>query len=353
MSRSSEPRTVLVVCSGDGTGLNFTRSLALTGGYRTVGVDTAVHDHHCSEADVRYLVRWSSDAELVERVNKIAKDEHAELVHAADTSPELLALARHRDGLAVPTLLPDPDDHQRMEDKWETWRALHAAGIPVPDTVLVRGESDLLAVMARHPRVWLRRRRGSGGSGSLATGSRDLARAWLDEQEGWGEFTAAQCLSERTATFSGLWNDGGLVCSQLRERVSWKYPSATASGATGVTGAQFTFWDPQVHELAVACVRAVAARPHGAIGVDFTYHPDGSPLPTEVQPARFYSSIHFLARLGVNLPDLYCRVALDPAGLPDHPVVNPIRQHHYWLNAVDKLPQLMSEEEFTGGRSLG
>ncbi|MER7133849.1 hypothetical protein [Streptosporangium saharense] len=349
MSPSSDLRTVLVVGSGDGTGLNFSRSLALAGGYRTVGVDTTLEDFHASEADARYLVSWDDPADLVKQVNDIAGRESADLIYAADTSPELLAVAEARDDLVAPTLLPDRDDHRRMEDKWATWQALKEAGLPVPDTVLVGSRDDLEEIMARHPRVWLRRRSGSGGAGSIATGSMPLATAWLDEHSGWGQFTAAEHLSKRTATLSGLWNDGELVCSQLRERVSWKYATLSVSGVTGITGAQRTFWDEELHELAVRCVRAVCARPHGIVGVDFTYSHNGTALPTEVQPARFYSSIYFLATLGVNLPDLYCRLALDGGhGLPG-PAANPIRETHYWVKSVDKLPRLLSPEEFARG----
>ncbi|MGC0313450.1 hypothetical protein [Kitasatospora acidiphila] len=346
MSPSSEPRTVLVVASGDGTGLNFIRSLALAGGYRVIGLDTSVEDFHASEAERRHFLSWREEGELVERVNSIVAHEGVDLVYAADTGRELLALARARARLAAPTLLPDPGDHLRMEDKWATWQALHDAGLPAPDTVLVDDADDLRTLLARHPRIWLRHRNGSGGAGSVAAGTEALAAAWIAEHDGWGEFTAAECLGSRTATFSGLWYDGELVASQLRERLSWKYPELTASGVTGITGAQRTFWDGELHELAVRCVRAVCERPHGIAGVDFTYREDGTPLPTEVQPARFYSSIHFLAELGLNLPDLYCRLALDPADRPARPLVNPVREYRYWVKSVDKLPRLLTRQEF-------
>ncbi|MFI9589344.1 hypothetical protein [Nonomuraea sp. NPDC052265] len=345
MSLSSE-KTILVVNSGDGTGLNFTRSLGLAGGYRVVGVDTTIEDFHTSEAESKHFLAWSEADEFVEAVNKIADMEGADLVYAADTGPQLMVISERRDDLNRPTLLPDQVDHWRMEDKWATWEAMQEAGLPVPDTALATDRESVAAFIDKHVDIWLRRRRGSGGSGALATASLELAQAWLDEHHGWHEFTVAQKLTTRTATFSGLWYEGDLLCSQLRERLSWKYPSATASGVTGVTGVQHTLWDEQLHDLAVRCVRATCARPHGIIGVDFTYDHDGNPLPTEVQPARFYSSIFFLAQLGVNLPDLYCRLALGELDVPAEPSINPIRDRHYWVKAVDRLPQLMSPEEF-------
>ncbi|MGW4420934.1 hypothetical protein [Streptosporangium sp. NPDC004631] len=352
MSRSSE-KSILVINSGDGTGLNFTRSLESAGGYRVVGLDTSVEDFHTSEASRKHLISWQDPSGLVDTINEIAEAEDVDLIYAADTGPQLLAISESREDLVRPTLLPDKPDHRRMEDKWETWLALKGAGVPVPDTVLVTDGAAIDDVMRRHPEVWLRRRWGSGGSGSLSTSSPALAHAWLDEHEGWCDFTAAEKLTTRTATFSGLWYDGSLVCSQLRERLSWKYPSATASGVTGVTGAQRTVWDERLHELAIRCVHTTSARPHGVIGVDFTYDRRGNPLPTEVQPARFYSSIFFLAQLGVNFPDLYCRLALDHEDRPAKPIINPVREHHYWLKSVDRLPQLLSAEEFLYGVGTG
>jgi hypothetical protein len=136
------------------------------------------------------------------------------------------------------------------------------------------------------------------------------------------------------------------VRSQLRERLGWKHAYLSASGVTGITGAQKTVWDEDLHDLAVQCVRACATNPHGAIGVDFTYSVDGAPLPTEVQPARFYSSIHFLSRVGLNLADAFCVLALDGRAALGPPVLNPIRSELYWVKGVDKLPQLLSADEF-------
>lgn len=347
---------VLVINSGDGTGVNFTRALALDGGFRTVGVDLTVDDFIASEADARHLVEWSGPNDFLEQVDRIARDESADVVYAADTGAPLLALVAGRSRLDAATLLPDPHDHDRMEDKWQTWTALYRAGIPVPDTRLVTSGGTIDAMLAKHGRVWLRRRTGSGGSGSLGTGSSALAAAWIAEHDGWGEFTVSEHLSQRTATFSGVWWDGELIASQLRERTSWKYSQLAASGVTGITSGQKTLWDSDLHAMSMAAVRATCGRPHGAIGVDYTWsvaseHRPSLPLPTEVQPGRFYSSMEFLARVGINLPAIYCRAACGDT--PQQPLHNPVREAHFWFKSVDKLPLLFSEDEFANTVSLG
>ena len=90
----------------------------------------------------------------------------------------------------------------------------------------------------------------------------------------------------------------------------------------------------------------MAAKPHGAIGVDFTYDVDGAARITEVQPARFYSSIFFLARLGLNLPDLYCRLGVGVRIPAEERLINPIREEYVWLKSVDRLPTLLRGEDY-------
>jgi glutathione synthase/RimK-type ligase-like ATP-grasp enzyme len=345
MSQASDIVTLLVLTSGDGTGLNFTRSLRRAGGYRIIGVDRSVEDFIVSEADERILVGPAEDKRLIQIIAEIASRYEADLLYAADTDSLLMLVSRRRAELGVPTMLPDYDDHLRAEDKWSTYVRLAQGGFPVPATELMQTEEELRHMLDRHQSVWLRRITGSGGAGSLATDSLDLARAWIDTHKGWGEFTAAEHLSRRTATFSGIWENGELVASQLRERTSWKYDYLSASGVTGITAGQMTLWDSSLHELAVQSVRAVLDRPHGVVGVDFTYGHDDKPYITEIQPARFYSSMEFLAAVGINLPDIYCRLAL---GLPLPPVderINPVRVPFYWYKAVDMLPKILTQAE--------
>jgi len=339
-------RTVLIVNSGDGTGLNFTRCLKDAGGWRTIGVDPTLEDYHGSEADVRHLVPWTDSGDLIEAINRICAEQTVDLVYGADTSAELLVISEHRDQLEAVTLLPRLDDHLRMEDKWLTWRALSEAGRTVPDTVLVDGPADLARIFDRHPRIWLRRRHGSAGAGSIPTSSLAFAAAWLDEHHGWGDFTAAQCLSTRTATFSGLWFDGELLCSQLRERLGWRYGALSASGVTGITGGQRTISDVDLHAEAEACIRALSTTPHGIIGADFTFTEDGVPLPTEIQPARFYSSIYFIARAGLNLAEAYCALACDGRDALGPAQINPCAPDQYWVKGVDMLPRLLSRSDY-------
>ena len=152
-------------------------------------------------------------------------------------------------------------------------------------------------------------------------------------------------LGTKNITWTALWYDGVLQMSQLRERLLWKYRHLAPSGVTGITGIQRTIWDLELHDQALAIIESVVKSPHGVVSVDFTYDRYGRPCPTEIQTSRFFTSIDFLANLNVNFPDLYCRLALGE--LPTkNPKVNPIREMHYWIRAVDRLPIIMTARDY-------
>ncbi|UGT61414.1 hypothetical protein [Nocardia asteroides] len=316
----------------------------LTKDYEVFGLDFNLDEYHTSEAVRRYYTQFDPDT-LIDEVNRIVAADDIDLVYVADTGPALTIVAAHRDEITTKTFLPVQPEFQCAEDKWLTYLRLAANELASPQTVLVETPADLSNMFATYQNVWIRRRTGSGGRGALGTSNQQLAESWIDSSDGWGDFVAAVQLTDKTATFSGLWFNGELVASQLRERLAWKYSGRSPSGVTGITGVQRTFWDPLLHDLATQSVTAIAPRANGAIGVDFTYDDDGAPRVTEVQPGRFYSSIYFLAKAGLNFADLYCQLALK--GQPSaEPALNPIRHSLYWIKAVDKHPLLLTDQEF-------
>ena len=122
--------TVLVITAGDGTGLNFTRSLRRAGGYRVIGMDTTLDDLIVSEADDRLLVDEESEELFVDTVNRVCVSRGVDLVYAADTNRPLELLSRNRKRISAPTFLPDREDHLLAEDKWATFSGLSTLDFP-------------------------------------------------------------------------------------------------------------------------------------------------------------------------------------------------------------------------------
>ena len=178
-----------------------------------------------------------------------------------------------------------------------------------------------------------------------------FAIQYLKANDGWGAFTIAEVLSTENLTWTALWFEGRLQVCQLRERILWKYRHLAPSGITGITGIQRTAWEPEAHAIALRAVAATVARPHGIVSVDMTADRNGTLCPTEIQTSRFFTSIDFLAELGLNFPDEYCRLALD--GAPrSTPLVNPIRDEYYWIRGVDQLPKVLTKEQYSAFRSM-
>ncbi|MNB74453.1 carbamoyl phosphate synthase-like protein [compost metagenome] len=345
-------KTVLVVNAGDVTGINFCRSLQETKDFHIIGVESGREDYFMIAADQKYLVPAWDDPSYISVLNRIIERHDVDLLYAADTGNELLTIAKNRHRIKCRTFLPAQEDIEVTEDKWATYNRLKASGVPVPATVLVDSESVLEDFISQYREVWLRRIYGSGGACSLPTDSFELAVNWVRHHDGWGKFIVSEKLSKRTGTWIGVWLEGELQVCQLRERLYWKYANLAPSGVTGITGDQKTFWDENLHELAMKCVRSTVKKPHGIMCVDFTWGFDGVPYPTEIQASRFYSSIYFLTRSGLNLAEIYCNLALGGSRY-EQPVINPIREEFHWIKSVDCTPVLLTKSEYDGVSRYG
>lgn len=332
---------VLVLSAGDPAGINFCKSLRLEKkAFRILAADTDQYRLHLAVADERYLLPNAASLDYLDALCTLVSRLAPDLVYAADTNRELEIVSENRGAFCAPVFLPPVDAVRVYEDKWECTRRCSAAGITVPQTILVRNPADLDEAFVRFQSVWLRATHGSGGRGSLPTDDPVLARAWIERHRGWGAFTAAECLTRRMATWIGLWRDGDLVVGQGRRRLHWEYAHLSPSGVSGITAAQSTTSDPEIEAIARTAIAAAGFVPHGIVSVDLTYDHAGVPNPTEIQASRFYTSIYFLARAGLNLPAIYVRLGV---GLPvdGYPTgSSPLPDELVWLKTLDAQPIL-------------
>ena len=103
--------------------------------------------------------------------------------------------------------------------------------------------------------------------------------------------------------------------------------------------------DPQVDEIAQLACRAVSARPNGVYGVDMAYDRNGVPNPTEINIARFFTTVEFFAQAGLNMPVILKDLCVH-GRRPDLPrVCNPLKDGLLWLRAMDVAPRLTTAEE--------
>ena len=328
---------------------NFIASLRMSSrGYEVVGGCSSPADLFLADVDRGYLVPGAKDPGYGERLLEVLRLEQPDLLHVQHDY-EVLAVSEMREeieALGVRTFLPAPQTVRDCVDKFASYALWEKAGVRAPRTLRVDNDDDLRRAFADlGPRVWLRATTGGGGRGALPTEDLAFARLWIERFGGWGAFTAAECLTPETVTWSSLWLDGDLVVAQTRRRQSWSFGDRTLSGVTGVTAVGMTDADPVVDEMALSAIRAIDARPNGIFSVDMTLDADGLPRPTEINIARFFTTIQFFTAAGLNLPEIYCELGLQGRSVWTGPKVNPLPTGLMWIRGMDVAPQLRRRED--------
>jgi carbamoyl-phosphate synthase large subunit len=328
---------------------NFIAALRMSGrGYDIVGGCSSPPDLFLADVDRGHLVPNAKEAGYGARLLAVLREERPDVLHVQHDY-EVLAISEMRDeihALGVKTFLPAKQTVRDCVDKFASYALWAKAGVAAPRTIRVDGEADLQRAFAElGPRVWLRATTGGGGRGALPTDDIDFARLWIRRFDGWGGFTAAECLSPDTVTWSSLWLEGELVVAQTRRRQGWSFGDRTVSGVTGVTAVGETAADPAVDEVALAAIRAIDPQPNGIFSVDMTLDAEGRPRPTEINISRFFTTILFFAAAGLNLPEIYCELALQGRSVWEGPKVNPLPAGLLWIRGMDVPPQLRRREE--------
>jgi hypothetical protein len=339
-------RRILVTGAGGSPSTNFVRSLRESGeAFHLIGVDCNKYYLQRAETDERHLVPETSDPDYIPLLKDLVRETGAELVYS-QPDQEILAISRHRDEMGARTFLPDHRTIEICQDKFESFRLWKEAGLTVPETMLVRDESDLERAFDTYGApVWLRAIVSpGGGKGSFRAENPRVARSWLDFCEGWGSFTAAECLEPGSITWTALYKDGELIAAQGRKRLYWELGNRAPSGVTGITGTGVTVSDPALDDIALRAIQAVDPRPNGIFAVDLTYDRRGVPNPTEINIGRFFTTHLFFTRAGLNLPYLFVKLAFgEPYPAPERKL-NPLRPGLAWVRGMDFLPVLTDVE---------
>jgi carbamoyl-phosphate synthase large subunit len=343
---------ILLTGAGGAPSTNFVRSLRLAVGhhYEVIGVDADPWCLQRAETDQRHLIVPCSHPAYLALLNQLVEETGAELIYA-QPDVEIATLSERREELAAPVFLPAKETVRICQDKYASFARWKAAGLRVPETMMIATEDDLRTALATlGPRIWIRAVQGAWGKGSLPTEDFAQAKAWLDFQRGWGTFSAAECLEPQSITWQSIWQDGELIVAQGRKRLYWEFANRAPSGVTGITGAGVTMSDPVLDEIAERAIRAIDARPHGIFSVDLTYDRHGMPNPTEINIGRFFTTHLFFSAAGLNMPHLYVQLALGrPIEAPARRV-NPLPDGLVWVRGMDVEPVLTDEPAIAATR---
>jgi len=313
-----------------------------------IGTASTPSDLFLADTDEKYVVPEALSSEYPKALLLILRKAKPDFLHTQNDS-EVLAVSRLRDEIAgekVKTYLPARETIEIAMDKFASYEKWSKAGLRVPKTVLLRNESDLQNAFKQFgPKLWVRAKRGAAGKGALPTESFDFAKLWIEHFKGWGEFTAAERLTEDTVTWQSIWHEGELVVAQTRKRRSWSFGNRTLSGVTGITAVGETCSDTKVDEVAQAAIFALDSKPHGIFGVDMTYDKDGVANPTEINIGRFFTTHYFFTEAGLNMPEIFCNIALDRKFPSLAKKINPLPNGLIWIRGMDTLPALTTAVE--------
>lgn len=328
---------------------NFIKSLrnSLRKDY-LIGTSCIAADLLLADVEQKFLIPAANSPNYPEKILQLIKKTRPDFLHVQHDY-EVRAISRLRNEIeayGTKLFLPSIDTVESCVNKQKSYEIWQKARLPVPETLLIKNETDLKTAFTQlGETIWLRATEGGGGRGALPATNYNFAKTWIDQFNGWGTFTAAKLLTKDSVTWQSIWFEGELIVAQTRRRLAWNFADRTLSGVTGITGVGETYSDNKVDEISLASIYAIDSKPHGIFSVDLTYDQQGIPNPTEINIGRFFTTHYFFTKAGVNFPEIYCNIILD-GKFPKLPKkINPLPDGLIWIRGMDVEPVLTSRQE--------
>lgn len=317
-----------------------------------IGMGSDPSDLILSNAHKKYLVHYANTNLYKPELFRVLNSEHPDFVFFINDL-ETNEISSYRDEIeksGVKTFLPKHEVIETCINKYKSQIAWEKAGIAVPKNIFLSDETDLKkafdTLADEDGKIWLRASSiGGGGKGSLPTNDYEFAKRWIERNHGWNDFVAAELLTPNSVTWLSVWYKGELVVAQTRMRKGWAHSSRTVSGVTGVTKVGVTVTDQTVTDVALASIYAIDKEPHGIYGVDMTYGKRGIPKPTEINISRFFTTILFFTKAGLNMPEIVKNIVLHNQFPVLSKKINPLPDGLIWFRGMDTVPRLMTQEQ--------
>ena len=344
---------IVITGAGSAQANGVINSLLMSGdGEEIIGLGSDPTELIMCRAHKKYLMPHSRDARYKTALLNVLGKESPDMIHFQHDLELAIALKFRNEieQVGVRMLVPDYETIDICVHKHKSWQKFKQAGIKVPENIILNTREDLTRALAtlgdKEGTIWLRSISiGGGGKGALPTNNFEEAAEWIDRNEGWGDFAAAELLTKDTITWLSIWKDGKLVVAQSRRRKGWAHSALSPSGVTGVTKIGETCSDPLVDEVGMNAVHAVSQTPNGIYGVDMAYDRNGIPNPTEINISRFFTTIQFFAEAGLNMPKILKDIVLYDKLPQLEKKLNPLPDGLLWLRAMDCPPLLTTQEQ--------
>lgn len=335
-------KRILITGAGGSPAANFVRSLReAPEPFYLIGADCNKYYLQRAETDEKYLIPRADEEDYLPILKEIISETRPDLLYS-QPDQEIFKISKHRDELGVRLFLPSHKTIEICHNMYESYKRWKKAGLKVPETMLIKNEKDLVEAFQIFGKpLWIRAIVSPGaGKGSFRAEDIKMAKAWIDFCNGWGDFSAAECLESQSTTWLSIWKDGKLVVAQGRKRLYWEFANRTPSGITGLTGTGVTVSDKVLDEIAQKAVLSIDKKPNGIFGVDLTYDKRGIPNPTEINIGRFFTTHLFFTKAGLNMPYIFVKLAFGEKIPKLQKRINPLKPGLAWVRGMDFLPIL-------------
>lgn len=343
---------ILVAGAGGAPSEGVIYSLLQNPDNTVIGMGSEPTDLILSKAERKYCVPYADAPDYKSKLLQVLQLEQPDLVHFQNDLEIFNASLMREDILGTGTkiFMPEHEVIDTCVHKYKSYLAFAEAGVKVPRNIFINNVEDLIEAFKilgdQDGKIWLRASSiGGGGKGALPTNSFDLAKAWIEHYNGWGDFIAAEMLTPKTVTWLSIWYEGELVVAQTRARQGWTHGNRAISGVTGVTKVGVTCDDEHVTAVAIDSIKAVTTKPHGIFGVDMTYDKMGIPNPTEINISRFFTTVRFFTEAGLNMPEIFKTLALGQQLTTLTKKINPLESELFWARGMDTDPKIFKPQQ--------
>ncbi|HIK56792.1 MAG TPA: ATP-grasp domain-containing protein [Synechococcales cyanobacterium M55_K2018_004] len=292
--------TVVVTGAGSTVGLGIAKALRASQlPIRIVGTDSEPLSVGLFRLDQGYLLpsaRGENKEPYFEALIEVCRKENAAIVMSGWEGDLVMVAERkaefeQRSGAIAPL---NPSSVLVGLDKWLTYKALHAAGVPVPDTALPTDPEQLEAFRQKHSYPFLLKARCSSGSRGVVMVHND------EEFNFFRNYLRDPVMQERLLpddqeyTVGLFFQTDGHVAGAL---------SLKRSLMAGLSYRMESVQHPEVCKTAIQAAAALGML--GPANVQMRLTPDG-PKVFEVNP-RFSSATCVRAQFGLNEPEMAVR----------------------------------------------
>lgn len=332
---------ILITGAGGSAATNVINSLRMSDSeLEIISCDSSAHMLQLAKGDRKFLLPRASEPNYLSELQNIIHETGAEVLFS-QPDVEVTAIVNSNVPNLIGTFFPDAETIRICGNKSILNEKLKRSGVSTPDSIPLSNldiKTEIDTFISNHGKSWVRAKVGAGSRASLPVSNMQQAINWIDwwnQEKGIPveDFMISEFLPGSEFAVQLLFQDGRLIAGEARERVEYLFGFMTPSGQSSSPSVARSVQRQEIYNLGLAAVKAVTPKPHGVFGVDIKEDSTGVPKVTEINAGRFYTTSHFLARAGVNMPLMALRAAkgetLEPIGIAT------LEEGLHWIRMMD------------------